>query len=163
MELFDVLNNEREPLNYVKERGEVLLDNEYNQGTEIWIINDKKILMTKRSELKFHAGQWEVPGGCSLAGETTTDTIIREAKEEVGLILTEGEFEFLDTQLYKKQFVDIFKTNKKVDISNIELQLEEVSDVKFVSKEEFELMKNNGEIVLSVLQRYEIIKDEIEW
>lgn len=25
------------------------------------------------------------------------------------------------------------------------------------------LMKNNGEIVPSVLQRYEIIKDEIEW
>ena len=163
MELFDVLNNEREPLNYVKERGEVLLDNEYNQGTEIWIVNDKKILMTKRSELKSHAGQWEVPGGCSLAGETTTDTIIREAKEEVSLILTEGEFEFLDTQLYKKQFVDIFKTNKKVDISNIELQLEEVSDVKLVSKEEFELMENNGEIVPSVLQRYEIIRDKIEW
>lgn len=66
------------------------------------------------------------------------------------------------TQLYKKQFVDIFTTQKEIDIKNITLQMEEVQDVKFVDKSEFYRMIKNNEIVLSVIQRYNLIKDKLE-
>ena len=66
------------------------------------------------------------------------------------------------TQLYKKQFVDIFRTQKKINIRDIKLQLEEVQDVKFVDKDEFYKMIENDEIVLSVLQRYNLIKNKLE-
>ena len=58
MEYFDVYDKNRIPLNYKKVRGEVLLENEFNTGVEVWITNDNKILMTKRSLLKSHHGQW---------------------------------------------------------------------------------------------------------
>jgi len=45
MEYFDVIDKNRIFLNYIKERGEKLEDNEYNQGIEVWIINNNKILM----------------------------------------------------------------------------------------------------------------------
>ena len=66
------------------------------------------------------------------------------------------------TQLYKKQFVDIFTSQKEIDIKNITLQMEEVQDVKFVDKSEFYRMIKNNEIVLSVIQRYNLIKDKLE-
>ena len=44
MEYFDVYDKNRIPLNYKKVRGEVLLENEFNTGVEVWITNDNKIL-----------------------------------------------------------------------------------------------------------------------
>lgn len=118
--------------------------------------------MTQRSVQKTHSGGWEVPGGCCQAGETTEDTIKREMKEEIGIKFEQDEFVLVGAQLYKKQFVDIFKTQKKINIRDIKLQLEEVQDVKFVDKDEFYKMIENDEIVLSVLQRYNLIKNKLE-
>ena len=66
MEFFDVVDKNRNKLNYKKARGESLQDNEYNMGAEMWIINNNKLLMTQRSVQKTHSGGWEVPGGLSL-------------------------------------------------------------------------------------------------
>ena len=165
MEYFDVLSKTRQPLNYTKSRDDQLDSNEYNQGSELWILNNGKLLITKRSINKSHPGEWETPGGCSQKSETSIDTIIREAKEEIGISLDEIDFELIGTQLYKKQFVDVFKTNKIINTSNIVLQLDEVSEYKFVSTEEFIKMIQNNEIVKSVANRYFMFKDaiDIDW
>jgi len=163
MEFFDVVDINRNNLNYTKPRGSEMLDNEYNVGVELWLFNNDKLLLTQRSEEKSHPLEWEVPGGCSQAGESSTDTLKREILEEVGLELSEKDFELLDTKLYKKQFVDIYKSNKIIDINNIKLQNDEVSNIKFVSKEEFEKMIQNNEIVKSVTERYELIKNKLHF
>lgn len=162
MEYFDVLSKTRQQLNYTKSRDDQLDSNEYNQGSELWILNNGKLLITKRSMNKSHPGEWETPGGCSQKSETSIDTIIREAKEEIGISLDEIDLELIGTQLYKKQFVDVFKTNKIINTSNIVLQLDEVSEYKFVSKEEFIKMITNNEIVKSVANRYLMFKDSID-
>lgn len=159
MELFDVYDSNRKPLGYSKARGDKLLDNEYNMGIETWIINDHKLLMTKRSLEKSHPGKWEVPGGCSQIGETSIDTLTRELKEEVNIDIKDN-YKLLDTVMYKKMFVDIYTSNIKVDLDKVSLQKEEVSDIKFFTKEEFLNMKD--EIVESVFNRYEVIKDKLE-
>ena len=162
MESFDVVDKNRKPLGYTKYRGDKLADNEYNVGIEIWIFNNKKLLMTKRSLKKSHPGEWEVPGGCSQAGETSIDTLIRETFEEIGITLDKSSYKFLDTQIYKKQFVDIYKSNMIINIDKVVLQDEEVSDVKFVTKREFLKMVANNEVVKSVYNRYEIIKNRLK-
>ena len=162
MELFDVVDENRNLLGYTKERGKELEENEYNVGVELWIFNNKKVLMTKRSIEKSHPGEWEVPGGCSQAGETSKDTLLREAKEEVSILLNDNDYELVDTQIYKKQFVDIYKSNKIVDIKDIVLQDEEVSDVGFFTKEEFLKMAQEDKVVKSVYNRYLNIKDKFE-
>lgn len=161
MEYFDVLDNNRNKLNYIKERGSILLDNEYNAGVEIWIFNNNKLLVTKRSLNKSHPGEWEVPGGCSQAGENPIDTLIRELKEELCIDLTLPNSQFLDTQLYKKQFVDIYKSNISINLDKIKLQKDEVSDIKFVTKDEFLKMASENKIVKSVFDRFNLIKDKI--
>lgn len=111
---------------------------------------------------KSHPGKWEVPGGCSQAGETSYDTLIRESKEEIGVILTDGDYELIDTQMYKKQFVDIYKSNKLINIKDVKLQDEEVSNVGFFTKEEFLKMAEEDKIVKSVYNRYMNMKEKFE-
>ena len=161
MEYFDVVDKNRKSLGYTKKRGEELEDNEYNTGIEIWIFNNKKVLLTQRSIEKSHPLEWEVPGGCSQTGETSIDTLEREVKEEIGVNIN-NEYELLGTELYKKQFVDMYKSNIKVDLSKVKLQQEEVNDIKFVTKEEFLEMAKENKIVKSVYNRYNVIKDIIK-
>ena len=165
MEIFDVVDCNRKKLNYTKTRGETLSDNEYNVGVELWIFNNHKLLMTKRSINKSHPLEWEVPGGCSQAKESSIDTLIREIKEEIGITLKEDSCIFLDTTLYKKQFVDIYKSNIKINIDKVILQENEICDIRFFTKEEFLEMAKKEKIVKPVFERYNIIKDKIndEW
>ncbi len=44
-------------------------------------------LMHRRPEGKAHAGLWEFPGGKVETGETPSDALIREIKEELGVDL----------------------------------------------------------------------------
>ena len=162
MECFDVVDENRNPLGYIKQRGSELEENEYNVGVEIWIFNKNKLLMTRRSLNKSHPGEWEVPGGCSKSGESSIDTIIREIKEEIGIFINKDDFELVDTTIYKKQFVDIYKSNKVINLNDVTLQNDEVCDAKYVTKEEFLKMAENNEIVKSVYNRYEIIKDKLK-
>lgn len=162
MELFDVVDKNRKKRGYTKPRGEKLEENEYNVGVEIWVFNKNRLLMTKRSLEKSHPGEWEVPGGCSQSGEDSIDTLIREVKEEIGISIKEDDVQLIGTQLYKKQFVDIYKTNKSINLDDIVLQKEEVINVKFITKKEFMDMASNNEIVKSVYNRYEQIKDKLE-
>ncbi len=162
MELFDVYDKNRKPLGYTKVRGEILEDNERNIGVELFIFNDNKLLLTQRSINKTHPGKWEVPGGCSQTGESPIDTLIREVKEEIGVTITKNDCEFITTQMYKYQFVDVYKSNIKVDLAKVVLQEEEVSDIKFVTEEEFLQMLNNDEIVEYISSRYNLIENKLK-
>ena len=161
MEYFDVYDINRHKLNYTKMRGEELLSNEYNVGVEIWIFNNHKLLMTKRSINKSHPLEWEVPGGCSIVNETSLDTLIRELKEELGIIITKNDCEYLKTTVYKQQFVDIYTSNLEINLHKVNLQEDEVSDVAFFTKEEFLKLAKDNKIVKSVVDRYNLIKDKL--
>ena len=158
MEYFDVLDSNRKKRGYTKIRGEKLNENEYNVGVEIWIFNNNKLLLTQRSLQKSHPLMWEVPGGCSQTPETSVQTLKREIKEEIGVNLND-DFNLLDTQLRKQQFIDIYTTNQI--IKKVTLQKEEVSDYKFVTKDEFNKMINDNEIVPAIIDRYNMIKNRV--
>ena len=161
MEYFDVLDQNRISLNYKKLRGETLNPEEFNAGIEMWIVNNNSILMTQRSMNKSHPGQWEAPGGCCQAGESVIDTVKRELSEEIGIEFSQDEFKLIGTELYKKQFVDVFYSEKQIKLQETSLQTEEVKNIKFVSKEDFNKMKNNNEIVPSVLNRFNLFKTKL--
>lgn len=161
MEYFDVLDKDRKLQNYSKKRGTKLLMNEYNQGAEIYIVFNNKILVTQRSKTKSHPNMWEVPGGCSIKGETTRQTIVREIKEEIGLNLTESNLKLLNTSIYKNMFIDIFLYNDKIDLTKIKLDEEEVNDFRLVSKDEINTLIKGNKMVTSVGERYNVVKDLI--
>ena len=160
-ELFDVLDKNRNKLGYTKERGEKLLSNEYNMAVENFIICDNKLLMTKRSKNKSHPNMWEVPGGCSQTKETSEDTLNREIQEEIGYKLN-NNYRLIGTTLHKHNFVDIYVSNINIDINECVLQKNEVSGIKYVTKEEFIKLNSEGKIVKSVFNRYLEHQNELD-
>ncbi len=161
MELVDIYDKDRKPLGYTKIRGEELLDNEYIQGVELWNFYNKKLLLTQRAVNKSHPGEWEVPGGCSQVSESSDDSINREILEEVGYKLNKN-YKLIGSSLYKHNFVDLYKSNIDIDINNCILQDEEVSGIKYVTKEEFLKLNSENKIVKSVFNRYLEHKEELD-
>lgn len=51
---------------------------------------DGRVLIAQRPEGRSMAGLWEFPGGKVEAGERPEDTLIRELKEELGIVVKEA-------------------------------------------------------------------------
>lgn len=49
------------------------------------LIKDGKILLLRRANTGFHDGDYSLPAGHVEAGETFTNALVREAKEEIGV------------------------------------------------------------------------------
>jgi ADP-ribose pyrophosphatase YjhB (NUDIX family) len=55
--------------------------------THLVLINNEEVLLLRRQNTGFADGMYSVPGGCLEEGETLREAMIREAREEIGIIL----------------------------------------------------------------------------
>ena len=60
--------------------------------------------------------------------------------------------------LYEYQFLDIYTIKLDVSITELHLQHEEVSDARLVNISEYLKLNSENQIVLSVFNRYNLIK-----
>lgn len=124
----------------------------YHKPVWIWIINsNNEILVQKRAaNKKNHPNKWDMlSAGHEVAGETSIQGAIRETFEELGIQTKESDYKFVFEYIQDKSFeiaqVYLFKIN--LDISKLNLQKEEVSEVKWISYEEFKKMFYSNEFV----------------
>ena len=126
----------------------------WHKSVHVWIINDKnEILLQYRSaEKDLYPNTWD----CSFAGhidtgESSIEAVLREGKEELDIDVNLENLQYVFTnremfqygQVNSNEFVDIYILRQNINLQNVELQKEEVSNAKYVSKEQFfELMKN---------------------
>lgn len=163
MEIWDLYDEKREPLGKTHVRGSEFNDGEYYVCAEVWIVTpDGKLLIQQRHREKKLGGWWEVCGGGVNAGETTQLAAVREVQEELGIYLNMDEIKYFTTYQAKNYFMDLFIVKREIDVKDLRLQLDEVSDVKLVTQQEFEdLVKEGNQIVKTIAKRYEILKDEL--
>lgn len=112
------------------------------------------VLLQKRSaNKKLWPNLWDLTaGGHILAGEFGITALIREIKEEIGIDVEEKDIRYLvgsrsediigDT--INKHFNECYIVNKSIDIKDVTLQLEEVSDIRWFTKEEILNRINNN-------------------
>lgn len=96
---------------------------------------------------------WDVTaGGNVLAGEFGFQAIIRECKEELGIKLDKNEITFIGSAISSNKRNDIINNyfneyyiaNKEIDETKLQLQKEEVAEVKWIDKNEIiEKIKDN--------------------
>lgn len=113
--------------------------NRYILVVLVFIQNSQgKFLIQKRSKQK--DGKYASTGGHPKTGETSMDGIITEIKEELGLTVKPEELEliFSGQENAKQVFFDIYYMRKNFNISDLELQKEEVDFVKWLSFKEIE-------------------------
>jgi 8-oxo-dGTP diphosphatase len=89
-------------------------------------------------------GLWAATGGSVVAGEDGRTAAIREAKEELGFDIDETNFTKLRTIKRQDNFAEVWLVKQNVSIEELILQVEEVSEAKWVNKEELQSMIKAG-------------------
>lgn len=170
-EMIDILDETNGDLT-----GEIISKNEahktgkWHGSIHIIIINkdSTRTLLQKRcAEKKLYPNMWDIAvGGHISAGETAILTAERELQEELGLNIKDFEIKQIDrvkeqlnnNGIISNEFVTIYIVKGDIDISDIKLQKEEVSEAKWCSKDELNQLISNKEILPHV-REYEILNE----
>ena len=158
-EYVDILNDNG------KETGEIITKKEahktgkWHRAVHIWIISEdkKKILLQKRCPDKnLFPNMWDISvGGHVSSGEETLISAKRELSEELGLNPQNYKFEyvdvikeeFVDGDIVSNEFVTIYKIFSDVDIDDIVLQKEEVSEARWFTKDELNSLREEEKVI----------------
>lgn len=146
-EKFDVLNEVGEFTGEIATREECHKKGLWHRAVYAFIIDDYgNVLLQKRSSnKKLWPNMWDVTvGGHVNSGEFGRQALVREVKEELGIEISDNDIKYLvgstsinqKGDIINKHYNECYLITKKVDISKINLQKEEVSEVKYFSKEE---------------------------
>lgn len=141
-EICDVYNIDGDKTGAIFIRGESLCEGEYQLFTNVWIINKNlHVLIQKRSESKkISPNIWATHGGCVGTNETSLNGCIREAYEEIGIVVNPKDIKPLTRIIGEQLIMDSYIVMQEFDISAAVLQIEEVSDIKWVSLDELDQM-----------------------
>lgn len=141
-DLYDI-NSERTGKTYYK--GDSIPKSYYPMVVMVVIRNSKgEFLMQKRVEAK--GGDWGVTGGHPKSGETPIEGIITEVKEELGLDFSKDDFIEYESGCDGKDCYKMYLVNKDIDLNDITIQKEELTEVKWFSMEELDNMVSTGEL-----------------
>lgn len=154
-EYFDVLNEKGEYIGKIETRKKCHTEGLWHKAVAMFIINSKEqVLLQRRSaNKKKWPNMWDITaGGHVLAGEFGFQSIIREAEEELGINLNKNDITFVGSSIstniqgniVNNHFNEFYIVNKDIDETTLKLQEEEVSEVKWVDKNEIiERIKDN--------------------
>lgn len=174
-EFFDVLNEKGNFIGKTESREKCHKEGLWHKAVVVFIINSKnQVLLQRRSPNKrMWPNMWDVTaGGHVLAGEFGFEAIIREAKEELGIELNKNEMTFLGSSIstnnkadiINKHFNEYYIVNKDLDETRLTLQKEEVSEVKWIDKNDIiQKIKNNYDEITDKEGCWEYLMKYYEW
>ena len=150
MELVDLYDENRVPLGRVAERHAKKAPGEYRMVVHVCIFNGLgQMLIQQRSpEKTIWPELWDVSiGGGVDAGETSRQGAVREVGEELGYDLELIGLRPAVTVNFEGGFDDFFVVTRDLDLGDLRLQKEEVSDVRWATLEETLAMLENGQFI----------------
>ena len=144
-ELRDLYDKDSNKTDKTYRKGEIIPEGYYPMVVMVVIRNSNgEFLMQKRVETK--GGDWGVTGGHPKSGETPIEGIITEVKEELGLDFSNENFILYDYGCDGKDCYKMYFVNKDIDINDITIQKEELSEVKWFSMDELKHMVDTHEL-----------------
>ncbi len=158
MEIWDILDINGRKIGKTTQKGQRLKEGQYHLVVHIWIFNSKgETLIQKRADhLNNLPGLWAVTGGSVIQGEDSLTAIKRETKEELGIHIQPkpGPIRYQ----WRNILTDIWLAKKDIDLKDMVLQKEEVSDAKWVSQEKLKQMIAKGEFHRYEKEYFETMK-----
>ena len=146
MEYLDIYDENAQKTGRVILRGTPVKYGEYSMSVHLFIYNDRgEFLIQKRSKNKRSLpGIWSVTCGAVQAGETSPEAGVREAREEVGLVLEQSQLEKICRIKRRRSFIEIYFVKAQYELSQLTLQKEEVDEVRSCSgKEMLEIISSS--------------------
>ena len=174
-EKLDIFDQNEEKTGESETDEHVHLNGLLHRTVHVWLVNSKKqILLQKRSKNKrIYPGCWDISAAGHInSGETSLQAATRETKEELGISLPESAFKFLTTikqptikysdNFIDNEFNDIYLVNRNFNMLKFILETNEVEEMKWVNKEEFERLINTRESTLAPhYKEYKILLSQI--
>ncbi len=142
----------------------------WHGAIHILIVNperDKTLLQKRCATKALYPNTWDIAvGGHISAGEDALTSAKRELEEELGLDSSQFDIEFMERTpeelnnngVMSNEWVSIFVVYANVDIKDITLQEEEVSEAKWCTLDELNSFIENGTIIPHV-REYEILNE----
>lgn len=174
-EYFDVLDEKGNFTNTVETRKKCHAEGLWHKAVVVFIINSKnQVLLQKRSKNKrMWPDMWDITAGGHVdAGEFGFQSVLRESEEELGIKLKKEDLTFIGSSLstnikgdiVNKHFNEYYIATKEIDETKLHLQKEEVSEVKWIDKDEIiEKIKNNYEGITDKEGCWEYLIKYYEW
>ncbi len=150
MELLDIYRGDHQRAGRTIPRNGDVLAGEYLLIVHVCLFNAQgEMLIQKRQSTKDrYPGIWDVSaGGFVASGEESLAAVLREAKEEVGVTLAADSVQFLCTEPFSYVLDDFFVALCDRPAEEFHIQYEEVSEVKWASREDVMSMLDNGTFV----------------
>ena len=161
-ELVDVLDPSGAPTGIVKEKREVHRTGDWHRAAHVWVAHEDRVLLQRRALVKESwPGLWDISvAGHVSAGETPIAAGIREAHEELGLVIAATDLVHLGTLRYEcvlrpdfieHEFHDVYLLRRDVDPSALTLDPAEVAEVRWVALRDlpsYELVPHDDEYTL---------------
>ncbi len=156
-EEFDVLNELGEFTGRIATREDCHKKGLWHRAVYAFAINEKgDVLLQKRSSnKKLWPNMWDITAGGHVgAGEFGRQALIREVKEELNIEIDDNDIKYLvgSTSIDKigditnKHYNECYIITKSIDISDIKVQKEEVSEVRYFQRNEIlRRIENNYE------------------
>lgn len=161
-ELWDLYDKDRMLLPQTMLRGEMVPEGCYHLICESWVISGDKVLVTRRHPNKTQGGKFECTGGSALHGENTSQAMVRELKEEIGLTVSEDELILIYTNVGKNYIWDTFVVKKSINLDELNLLKNEVISAHLFDYSEVKELMEQGKFVSILKNRFEAYKDEWE-
>ncbi|MCT4612520.1 MAG: NUDIX domain-containing protein [Clostridia bacterium] len=139
----------------------------WHRSVWIYILNsNNEILLQKRADSKdAFPGVWDLSvAGHVSAGETYEEAAVREISEEIGIEVNPSKLKLIDTikdvwqmdGIDNKEYTNIYFVELDIRVGDLILQVEEVSEAKFISIDEFDkLVKNRDESLIPSYEEFE--------
>ena len=166
MEEFDLYDRNRLPSGKKIARGQNPPEGLYHVVVHVCIFNlAGEMLIQKRNPLKkAWPGLWDFSlGGAVQAGETSPQAAQRELLEELGLSFDFNALRPKFTFNFANGFDDVYVLFLNPDLETLQLQADEVTEVKWATKDDIHRMIVTGEFINyhhSVIDFLFEIKDE---
>ena len=154
MEYLNLYDNDG---NLLEEKGIRGQKNEHRVGIVLLFIENPKgeFLIQKTSPER--ESVYATTGGHVTYGSTFEETVINEAKEELGIDITIDEITEVNTYIREKVIQKVYYLKKDISIEDIKTQEDEVEFVKWLSKEEINDLIENKEFRESNIPGYKCI------
>ncbi len=171
VEMLDVLDeNTGQRTGEIIPRSEAHRDGTWHGSIHVLLVSEdkSKTLLQKRScDKKLYPNTWDIAvGGHISAGQTPKEAALRELEEELGINCDGLKMDYIkavkeslnNNGIISNEFVSIFIVYKDIPIENIDLQEEEVSEAKWMNKEELNNLITSAQMLPHV-EEYKILNE----
>jgi 8-oxo-dGTP diphosphatase len=162
-ELWDVLDEHRQPTGRKHPRGVPLPEGDYHLVVLVLLPTDKgEFLTTRRAPTKGYPNMWEFTGGSALAGDDSLHAALREMREETGIELDPACGRVVASEQWSDSFCDVWLFRQNFDPSAVILQEGETTAAMAASREQILQMEREGEFVPFTPALRRLIEQELK-